>query len=61
MALIAALVALEKLSPRHDLPRTLTAAVLATLAVAVLVAPHAVPGFTMPGVPMHMSGMGPGR
>ena len=49
MALIAALVALEKVAPRPFAARLATAAVLAALAVGVLAAPHQVPGLVVPG------------
>jgi predicted metal-binding membrane protein len=49
MALIAALVALEKLGPRPLGARLATALVLALLAAGILVAPHDVPGLVVPG------------
>ncbi len=49
MALIAALVALEKTFPWSRAARILTATVLAALAVGILAAPHQVPGLVIPG------------
>jgi predicted metal-binding membrane protein len=49
MALIAGLVALEKLGPFERASRIATAGVLVVFAVAILVAPHDVPGFVVPG------------
>lgn len=49
MALIAALVTLEKLGPWPVAARLMTAAVLAALAVGIIVAPHDVPGLVVPG------------
>jgi predicted metal-binding membrane protein len=49
MALIAALVALEKAGPWPFAARLATASVLAALAVGVLAAPDAVPGLVVPG------------
>ena len=49
MALAAALVALEKLSPRPTLATTVTAGVLALLGVGLFAAPDAVPGLAVPG------------
>jgi len=63
MALIAALVALEKLGPWGRMARRSTAGVLVVLAVAILALPHEVPGFVVPGLSgsMHAMGtMGPG-
>jgi predicted metal-binding membrane protein len=48
MALIAALIALEKTLPWHRAATWGTAAVLTTLAVAVLAAPHDLPGLVIP-------------
>ena len=48
MALIAALVALEKTSPRPRAARLATAAVLAALAVGILAAPGRLPGLVVP-------------
>jgi predicted metal-binding membrane protein len=49
MALIAALVALEKAGPWPVAARLGTATVLAALAAGILLAPHAVPGLVVPG------------
>jgi predicted metal-binding membrane protein len=49
MALIAALVALEKLGPSERGARFASAGVLVVLAVAILAVPHDVPGFVVPG------------
>jgi predicted metal-binding membrane protein len=49
MALIAAVVALEKTSPWPLVARLGTATVLAMLAVGILAAPHQVPGLVVPG------------
>lgn len=49
MALIAALIAFEKAGPWPRAARLATAGVLVALAVGVLVAPHEVPGFVVPG------------
>jgi predicted metal-binding membrane protein len=49
MALIAGLVALEKVGPWPRGTRVATAGLLLVLAVAMLVGPHAVPGFVVPG------------
>ena len=56
MALIAALVALEKLGPSERGARLASAGVLVVLAVAILAVPHDVPGFVVPGSsgPTHM-------
>ncbi|MFZ0090406.1 MAG: DUF2182 domain-containing protein [Solirubrobacteraceae bacterium] len=51
MALIAALVALEKTSPWPLAARIATTTVLAVVAVGVLAAPHQVPGLIVPGSP----------
>jgi predicted metal-binding membrane protein len=60
MAVIAALVALEKLAPRPRATRFLSAAVLLALAVAIVAAPHDVPGLVVPhsGAVHAMTGMG---
>ena len=60
MALIAGLVAFEKIGPNPAGARLATAVVLAALAVGVLVAPGQVPGLVVPGSGgMHaMSAMG---
>jgi predicted metal-binding membrane protein len=49
MALIAGLVALEKIGPWGRAARVATAAVLVVLAVAILALPHDVPGLVVPG------------
>jgi predicted metal-binding membrane protein len=49
MALIAALVALEKTGPRLLAAKIATATVIAALAVGILAAPHQVPGLVVPG------------
>jgi predicted metal-binding membrane protein len=49
MALIAGLVALEKIGPWGRMARWATAAVLGVLAVAIFSAAHQVPGFVVPG------------
>ena len=49
MALIAGLVALEKVGPWGRGARVATAGVLLVLAVAILAVPHALPGFVVPG------------
>ncbi len=54
MALIAGLVALEKVGPWGRAAKFATAGVLVVLAIAILIAPHEVPGFVVPG-----SGSGP--
>jgi predicted metal-binding membrane protein len=51
MALIAGLVALEKVGPWRRGARLATAGVLVVLAAALLVAPHEVPGFVVPSSP----------
>jgi predicted metal-binding membrane protein len=60
MALIAGLVALEKVGPWPRAARLGTALALAALAAGVLVAPHAVPGLVVPtsGGMQAMRGMG---
>ena len=63
MALIAGLVALEKVGPWGRTARLATAGVLAVLAIAILALPHDVPGFVVPGSTgsMHaMNAMGGG-
>jgi predicted metal-binding membrane protein len=57
MALIAGLVALEKVGPWGGAAKLATAGVLVVLAVAILTVPHEVPGFVVPGSPgsMHSS------
>ena len=49
MALIAALVALEKTGPRPLAAKIATASVIAALAVGILAAPQQVPGLVLPG------------
>jgi len=48
MALVAALVALEKVGPWARGTKVATAGVLVGLAVAILAVPHEVPGFVVP-------------
>ena len=48
-ALVAALIALEKTLPYRRAATWGIAAVLVVLAVALVAAPHAVPGFVVPG------------
>jgi predicted dithiol-disulfide oxidoreductase (DUF899 family) len=57
MALIAGLVALEKVGPRAPAARVLTAGVLLVLAVAILAVPQQLPGFVDPGSSGAMHGM----
>jgi predicted metal-binding membrane protein len=57
MALVAALVALEKIGPSPRLARVATATVLAALAVGIFAAPHQVPGLVVPGSPAAMHAM----
>jgi predicted metal-binding membrane protein len=58
MALIAALVALEKVGPWGRTAKLATAGVLVVLAVAILALPHALPGFAVPSLSgsMHATG-----
>lgn len=63
MALIAVLVAIEKVGPWGRGARLATAGILAVLAVAILAVPHEIPGFVVPGGPsspphMTMKAMG---
>jgi predicted metal-binding membrane protein len=51
MALIAVLVALEKVGPSARGARLATAGVLVVLAAGILAAPRELPGFTVPGSP----------
>ena len=51
MALIAVLVAFEKIGPWARGARLATAAVLVVLAAATLAVPHDVPGFVVPSSP----------
>ncbi len=66
MALVAVLIAAERLSPLASRARTAAAAVLLALAVGVAAAPESVPALTVPGSPAadramtRMSGMGTG-
>jgi predicted metal-binding membrane protein len=60
MALIAGLVALEKLGPWGRMVRGATAGVLVVLAVAILALPYEVPGFVVPGLSGSMRAMGAG-
>jgi predicted metal-binding membrane protein len=57
MALIAGLVALEKIGPWGRTANVATAGVLAVLAVAILAVPHDVPGFVVPGTSGSMHAM----
>lgn len=57
MGLIAVLVALEKVGPWGRGARLATAGVLIALAVAILAAPHEVPGFVVPGWPASLDTM----
>jgi predicted metal-binding membrane protein len=54
MGLVAALVALEKIGPSERGARFAIAGLLLVLAVAILAAPHKIPGFVVPG-PAHSS------
>jgi predicted metal-binding membrane protein len=60
MGSIAVLVAFEKLGPPGRGPRLATAGVLVALAAGVLLVPHQLPGFVVPGSPAapHMQAMG---
>jgi len=58
MALIAGLVALEKVGPWERAARRATAGVLVVLTVAILALPHDVPGFVVPGMPGSVHTMG---
>ena len=57
MALIAGLVALEKIGPWGRAAKVATAGVLVVLAVAILAMPHEVPGLVVPGAPGSMHAM----
>ncbi len=57
MALIAGLVALEKVGPWGRAANVVSAGVLALLAVAILAVPHDVPGFVVPGTSASMHAM----
>jgi predicted metal-binding membrane protein len=52
MAVVAALIAVEKVLPWRRLATYGTAALLLALGILVLVAPDAVPGLTIPGTGM---------
>ena len=57
MALIAGLVALEKVGPWGRAAKVASAGVLVVLAVTILTVPHDVPGFAVPGPPGSMHAM----
>jgi hypothetical protein len=57
MAVVAALIALEKILPWRRAATWGTAAVLLALAIAVVVAPHDVPGLVVPGSHSAMQAM----
>jgi predicted metal-binding membrane protein len=57
MALIAGLVAIEKVGPWGRAAKRATAGVLVVLAVAILGLPHEVPGLVVPGSPGSMHAM----
>ncbi len=59
MAVVAGLIAFEKLIPSRRAATVGTAAVLLALGALLLVAPAALPGLTIPGPMSHMSGMSP--
>ena len=57
MAVVAGLIALEKLVPSRRMASYGTAALLLGLGVFMLVAPHSLPGLTTPqDAPMHQMG-----
>jgi hypothetical protein len=57
MAVVAGLIALEKVLPWRRIASYATAALLLGLGVFLLVAPHSLPGFTTPrDAPMHQMG-----
>jgi hypothetical protein len=58
MAFVAAIIAAEKILPWGRAVTYGTAAVLLALGVMLLVAPHAIPGLTIPGVDGSMNQMG---
>jgi predicted metal-binding membrane protein len=58
MALVAALIALEKTLPWRRLATWATAALLIGLAIAVIAVPHDVPGLVVPGSSRAMPAMG---
>lgn len=51
MGMIAALVAIQKIGPWGRGARLASAAILVLLAVAILLVPHEIPGFVVPGSP----------
>lgn len=57
MAMVAALIAAERLSPLTSAARIAAAGVLVVLAVGVAVAPGSVPGLTVPGSPASQRAM----
>jgi len=56
MAFVSALIAVEKLLPWERVATFGTAGLLLALALVVLVAPHSLPGFTIPSTGMEMNG-----
>ena len=58
MALIAGLVALEKVGPWGRAAKLATAGFLVVLALAILTVPHELPGFVVPGSPLSPHTMG---
>jgi predicted metal-binding membrane protein len=58
MAFVAALIAAEKLVPWRRVATWGTAGILLTLGVLMIVAPHAIPGLTIPVGHGMMSPMG---
>ena len=56
MAVVAGLIAFEKLIPSRRVATYGTAVVLFALGVLLLVAPDAIPGFTIPGTRVDVSG-----
>jgi predicted metal-binding membrane protein len=57
MALVAVLIAAERILPRPALATAIAAAVLAALGIAVAIAPEDVPGLTVPGSAEAMEAM----
>jgi predicted metal-binding membrane protein len=57
MALVAALIALEKMLPWRRVATWGTAAILLVLSVAIVAAPHSVPGLVVPGSHAAMNAM----
>jgi predicted metal-binding membrane protein len=57
MALVAAMIALEKTLPWRRVVTWATAGLLLVLAIAVVAVPHEVPGLVVPGGPQAMSAM----